>query len=57
MEFSYMVVATNKPKISVYVDQELLEWFQEYCKEQKRSMSSQLSFMIEQLKKQEKGDS
>ena len=52
-----MVVATNKPKISVYVDQELLEWFQEYCKEQKRSMSSQLSFMIEQLKKQEKGDS
>lgn len=51
-----MIVATDKPKISVYLERELLEWFQEYCKGQKRSVSAQVGFMIEQLKKQEEGE-
>lgn len=40
-------------KISVYLEPELLEWFQEYCKTQERSISAQLVFMIKQLKQSE----
>jgi succinate dehydrogenase flavin-adding protein (antitoxin of CptAB toxin-antitoxin module) len=45
-----MTVATTKPKMSVYLDQDLLEWFQQYCKQQKRSASSQIVYMIEELR-------
>ncbi|MBD2099244.1 CopG family transcriptional regulator [Trichocoleus sp. FACHB-591] len=50
-----MTLATDKKKISAYLDEPLLEWFQEYAKKQKRSVSSQISFMIEQLKDAEEG--
>ncbi len=45
-----MTVATDKPKISVYMEPELLKWFQDYCKGQKRSISAQVNFMVETLK-------
>lgn len=45
-----MSVATQKPKLSVYIEPELLEWFQEYCETQERSISAQVVFMIKQLK-------
>lgn len=44
-----MTVATDRPKISVYMEPELLEWFQNYCKAQKRSISAQVNFMVEAL--------
>ena len=49
-----MMLATQKPKLSVYLDQELLEWFQGYCKTQERSISAQIAYMIKQLKQAEK---
>lgn len=48
-----MVVATDKTKISVYLEPDLLKWFQEYCKTQNRSVSAQVGFMVKQLKEQE----
>lgn len=46
------MVTTQKPKLSVYLEPELLEWFQAYCKTQERSISAQLVFMIKQLKQE-----
>jgi len=52
-----MAVVTSKSKLTAYIEQDLLNWFQGYCKEQSRTMSSQVTFMIQQLKKEsEKGD-
>jgi hypothetical protein len=48
-----LTVATDKPKVSVYLDGDVLVWFQAYCKKQKRSVSSQIGYMIEQLKSEE----
>ena len=48
-----LTVATDKPKVSVYLDEDILVWFQAYCKKQKRSVSSQIGYMIEQLKLEE----
>ena len=48
-----MTLATQKPKLSVYLEPELLEWFQDYCKAQERSISAQVVFMIRQLKQVE----
>jgi hypothetical protein len=48
-----VAMAENKPKISAYLEPDVLEWFQEYCKKQKRSMSAQVSLLVEQLKKRE----
>jgi len=49
-------LATQKPKLSVYLEPELLEWFQEYCKAQERSISAQVVFMIRQLKQSEESN-
>lgn len=45
-------------RTSITVPESLLEWFQSYCERQKRSVSAQISFMIEELKeeKQSSGD-
>ncbi|MGB3207817.1 MAG: hypothetical protein WBB28_22770 [Crinalium sp.] len=40
-------------RTSVTIPEPLLEWFQDYCKKQRRSVSAQISFMVEQLKEQE----
>ncbi|NJN13865.1 MAG: GIY-YIG nuclease family protein [Richelia sp. RM1_1_1] len=40
-------------RTSVTIPESLLVWFQDYCKKQKRSVSAQISFMIEELKDQE----
>jgi macrodomain Ter protein organizer (MatP/YcbG family) len=48
-----LTVGTDKPKISVYLEEDVLLWFQKYAKKQKRSLSSQLCYMIEQLKSEE----
>lgn len=37
-------------RTSITVPESLLEWFQGYCEKQKRSVSAQISFMIEELK-------
>jgi hypothetical protein len=50
-----LIVATDKPKVSVYLDGDILAWFQGYSKKQKRSVSSQIGYMIEQLKLEEEG--
>ncbi len=47
------LMTTDKPKVSVYLDGDILVWFQAYCKRQKRSVSSQIGYMIEQLKEEE----
>jgi hypothetical protein len=47
-----MAVATQKPKLSVYLDQETLDWFQGYCKTQERSISAQIVFMIKRLRQE-----
>jgi hypothetical protein len=52
-----LTVATEKPKVSVYLDGDILVWFQAYCKKQKRSVSSQIGYMIEQLKLEEESGS
>ncbi|PZV19173.1 MAG: CopG family transcriptional regulator [Leptolyngbya sp.] len=40
-------------RTSVTIPESLLEWFQKYSRKQKRSVSAQLSLMIEQLKEAE----
>ncbi len=40
-------------RTSVTIPESLFEWFKEYCNKQKRSVSAQISFMIEQLKESE----
>lgn len=39
-------------RTSITVPESLLEWFQGYCEKQKRSVSAQISFMIEELKEE-----
>ncbi|TBR61769.1 CopG family transcriptional regulator [Mastigocladus laminosus UU774] len=40
-------------RTSITIPDPLFEWFKQYCNKQKRSMSAQISFMIEQLKESE----
>jgi metal-responsive CopG/Arc/MetJ family transcriptional regulator len=49
-------VSEKMSRTSVTVPESLLQWFQSYCRKQKRSVSAQISFMIEQLKESEKPD-
>jgi metal-responsive CopG/Arc/MetJ family transcriptional regulator len=49
-------VSEKMSRTSVTIPESLLVWFQDYCKKQKRSVSAQISFMIEQLKEQEERD-
>ncbi|MFB2772719.1 CopG family transcriptional regulator [Pelatocladus sp. BLCC-F211] len=37
-------------RTSITIPDPLFEWFKQYCNKQKRSMSAQICFMIEQLK-------
>lgn len=43
-------------RTSITVPESLLEWFQSYCERQKRSVSAQISFMIEELKEAKASD-
>lgn len=52
----YFIVPEKMSRTSVTIPESLLAWFQDYCKKQKRSVSAQISFMIEQLKEQEERD-
>lgn len=49
----YPLLSPKMSRTSVTIPDHLLTWFKAYCERQKRSVSAQFSFMIENLKEEE----
>lgn len=49
-----MTVATNKTRVSTYLDQEQYAEFQAYAERQRRTVSAQIAFLIDQALRKDK---
>lgn len=46
-----MVLTTDKARVSLYLDNEVKQWLEETAKEQNRSMSNYVEWVLNELKK------